>query len=172
MQTVESRAVTTLDRIAGTITMSCVRFMAWFLKKLWRRLYHALHVDERGLQRVCLLFILTLNLILHFLTRYVRQSRRHLWCWFLPTVLTWTSSFCPMCSLPTVYPCPELQLERISCLCSLCGMNCNSSHEIIMINFIILVGFSRTVVHFSFAGLSMVMHCTGLYLLNMLSNWS
>lgn len=52
IETVEKRAVTTLDRISGTITMSCVRFMAWFLKKLWRRLYHALHVDERGLQRV------------------------------------------------------------------------------------------------------------------------
>eukprot|EP00026_Physarum_polycephalum_P000213 Phypoly_transcript_00213.p1 GENE.Phypoly_transcript_00213~~Phypoly_transcript_00213.p1 ORF type:complete len:1213 (+),score=186.63 Phypoly_transcript_00213:2250-5888(+) len=52
LETVEKRAITTLDRIAGTITLSCVRFMAWFLKKLWRRLYTALHIDERGLQRV------------------------------------------------------------------------------------------------------------------------
>lgn len=52
LDVVEKRAHTTLDRISGTITMSCVRFMAWFLKKLWRRLYRALHVDERGLQRV------------------------------------------------------------------------------------------------------------------------
>jgi glycerol-3-phosphate O-acyltransferase/nucleoside-diphosphate-sugar epimerase len=52
LEAVEKRAITTLDRIAGTITVSCVRFMAWFLKKLWRRLYTALHIDEQGLQRV------------------------------------------------------------------------------------------------------------------------
>lgn len=49
---VEQRAATTLDRIAGTMTMSCVRFMAWFLKKLWRKMYNALHIDEKGLEKV------------------------------------------------------------------------------------------------------------------------
>lgn len=49
---IEQRAANTLDRIAGTITMSCVRFMGWFLKKLWRQMYHALHIDEKGLQQV------------------------------------------------------------------------------------------------------------------------
>lgn len=49
---VESRAANTLDRIAGTMTYSCVRFMAWFLKKLWRKMYNALNIDEKGLQRV------------------------------------------------------------------------------------------------------------------------
>ena len=89
LEAVEQRAHTTLDRIAGTITLSCVRFMAWFLKKLWRRLYTALHIDERGLQRVCLpiplslilsLFLPTTPLPLTIATRYVKQSRNHQSC--------------------------------------------------------------------------------------------
>eukprot|EP01111_Echinosteliopsis_oligospora_P006266 TRINITY_DN2032_c0_g1_i1.p1 TRINITY_DN2032_c0_g1~~TRINITY_DN2032_c0_g1_i1.p1 ORF type:complete len:1215 (-),score=254.54 TRINITY_DN2032_c0_g1_i1:38-3682(-) len=49
---VQNRAEATFERLSANMKLSCVRFMAWFLKKLWRRLYDAIHVDETGLKAI------------------------------------------------------------------------------------------------------------------------
>jgi len=44
------RANSILDRMSHTLTLSIVRWLGWFLRKIWKRIYQGIHVDESGLE--------------------------------------------------------------------------------------------------------------------------
>jgi hypothetical protein len=50
--TVEQRAVAILERMGHTLDLKILRMLAWFFRKVWRRMYQGIHVDEKGLETV------------------------------------------------------------------------------------------------------------------------
>eukprot|EP01116_Phalansterium_solitarium_P017321 TRINITY_DN4234_c0_g2_i1.p1 TRINITY_DN4234_c0_g2~~TRINITY_DN4234_c0_g2_i1.p1 ORF type:complete len:1163 (+),score=526.57 TRINITY_DN4234_c0_g2_i1:153-3641(+) len=49
---IEKRAHADLDRMAHNLRLPIVRVLGWFLRKVFRRIYDGIHVDEAGLEKV------------------------------------------------------------------------------------------------------------------------
>jgi len=47
---INTRANSVLDRMAHTLRLPVVRALGWFLRKVWKRIYSGIHVDEKGIE--------------------------------------------------------------------------------------------------------------------------
>ncbi|EFA75040.1 hypothetical protein PPL_11725 [Heterostelium album PN500] len=49
---IERRAAQIMDRMQSNLNIVVVRVIGWFLKKVWRKLYQGIHVDEKGIEQI------------------------------------------------------------------------------------------------------------------------
>jgi len=49
---IETRAHDVLDRMSHTMHLKIVRSVGWFLRKVWRRIYEGIHVEEQGIENI------------------------------------------------------------------------------------------------------------------------
>eukprot|EP01132_Coremiostelium_polycephalum_P000607 gene607-755_t len=49
---VEKRANQVIDRMQSNLNVLVVRVLGWFLRKVWRKIYQGIHVDEKGIELI------------------------------------------------------------------------------------------------------------------------
>ncbi|EGG23421.1 hypothetical protein DFA_05553 [Cavenderia fasciculata] len=49
---IERRASQVMDRMQSNLNVMVVRVLGWFLKKVWRKIYQGIHVDEKGIEAI------------------------------------------------------------------------------------------------------------------------
>ncbi|KAM9974507.1 hypothetical protein ACTFIW_007961 [Dictyostelium discoideum] len=49
---IEKRANQIMERMQSNLNVSVVRVLGWFLKKVWRKIYQGIHVDEKGIELI------------------------------------------------------------------------------------------------------------------------
>ncbi|EGC36799.1 hypothetical protein DICPUDRAFT_54421 [Dictyostelium purpureum] len=49
---IEKRASQIMDRMQSNLNIMVVRVLGWFLKKVWRKIYQGIHVDEKGIELI------------------------------------------------------------------------------------------------------------------------
>ncbi|GAM27335.1 hypothetical protein SAMD00019534_105100 [Acytostelium subglobosum LB1] len=49
---IERRAAQIMDRMQSNLNIMVVRVLGWFLKKVWRKIYQGIHVDEKGIEAI------------------------------------------------------------------------------------------------------------------------
>ncbi|KYQ91002.1 hypothetical protein DLAC_07895 [Tieghemostelium lacteum] len=49
---IEKRAIQIMDKMQSNLNIIVVRVLGWFLKKVWRKIYHGIHVDEKGIELI------------------------------------------------------------------------------------------------------------------------
>jgi len=49
---IEKRGNQIIDRMQSNLNVVVVRVLGWFLKKVWRKIYQGIHVDEKGIELI------------------------------------------------------------------------------------------------------------------------
>eukprot|EP01133_Synstelium_polycarpum_P011532 gene11532-13458_t len=49
---IERRGNQVIDRMQSNLNVAVVRVLGWFLKKVWRKIYQGIHVDEKGIEAI------------------------------------------------------------------------------------------------------------------------